>query len=90
MYPSLCGRRKRAHIRLDVVSRESQGQSTPHDSISELWGVRTIGIARVEGTTISPPNRGSNISLEAEYDASLYAKVALIVIAGRERISEAC
>jgi hypothetical protein len=48
---SLFGRKKRAHLRLDVVSRDSQGQSTPHHSEIEWWGVRTINGACLWGET---------------------------------------
>src|SRR5271156_3758198 len=60
-----------------------------HPSEIEGWDVRTLRCARVERKAISRPEGRSASRLEAKYDASLYAEIALIVVTARERIAEA-
>src|SRR5271156_2748807 len=60
-----------------------------HPSEIEGGDVRTLRCARVERKAISRPEGRSASRLEAKYDASLYAEIALIVVTARERIAEA-
>jgi hypothetical protein len=55
----------------------------------ELWSAGGSDTAGVEWETISRSNCGPATRLEAEHHTSLYAEIALIVVAVRERIAEA-
>jgi hypothetical protein len=55
----------------------------------EGWGARALAVFCAKSKTTNQSKCRPATRLEAEHDSRLYAEIALIVVAARERIAEA-